>query len=124
MNASPPALIATWPTRLRNAEAVPQLNQPPCRWRIAAPFRAWVGLAPQPDMPPTVSASKLTPFGAATFSMMRLKGPRAAVPSSLPFIAVTADLSAVINNRILRADGIDHGPRLLDFCVLTDFGLH
>ena len=26
--------------------------------------------------------------------------------------------------RIFRAEGMDHGPRLLDCCVLADFGLH
>src|ERR1700733_8375739 len=96
MNATTPALIAMWPTMLRNAEAVPQLNQPPCRWRTAAPFRACVGMAHQPDMPPTASASKLTPSGAATRSMMPLNEPRAETPSSLPFMAATVDLRVVI----------------------------
>src|SRR6516225_7296795 len=96
MNASAPAAIAIWPTRLRNAEAVPQLNQPPCRWRIAALFRARAGFAHQPDIPPTVSLSKLMPSGSATCSMMPLNGARAPTPSSLPFMAATADLRAVI----------------------------
>ena len=56
-------LFAMWPTRLRNTRAVPQLNQPPCRWRIAAPFRTCAGMAHQPEMPPTVSPSKVTPSG-------------------------------------------------------------
>src|ERR1700677_110659 len=105
MNAFTPALIAIWPTRLRNADAVPQLNQPPCRWRIAAPFRACFGLAHQPDMPPTVSPSELTPSGAATRSMMPLNGPRAATPSSLPFMAATADLRLAIAAESSRLRG-------------------
>src|SRR2546425_6355928 len=62
---------------------------------IAAPFRGRAAFAHQPEIPPTVSASKVTPAGAATRSMMASNGPRAAVPASLPFTAATPARRAV-----------------------------
>src|SRR5213594_1353238 len=56
---------------------------------IAAPFRGRAGFAHQPEIPPTVSASKVTSVGAATRSMTASNGPRAAVPASLPLNAAT-----------------------------------
>src|SRR5579863_6542369 len=53
-------------------------------------------MAHQPDMPPTESASKAMPSGDGTRSMMPLNGARAPTPSSLPFMAATADLRVVI----------------------------
>jgi len=49
------------------------------------------GLAHQPDIPPTLAASKVTPSGNTTRSMTSLNGPRAAVPSNLPFMGATTD---------------------------------
>src|SRR5229473_2166447 len=62
---------------------------------IAAPFRGRACFAHQPETPPTVSASKVTPAGAATRSMIASNGPRAAVPASLPFTAATLARRAV-----------------------------
>src|SRR5437899_4538112 len=62
---------------------------------IAAPFRGRVGFAHQPEIPPTVSATKVTPAGAATRSMTASNGPRAAVPASLPLKAATLARRAV-----------------------------
>src|SRR6266446_2732959 len=62
---------------------------------IAAPFRGRTGFAHQPEIPPTVSATKVTPAGAATRSMTASNGPRAAVPASLPLKAATLARRAV-----------------------------
>src|SRR6266849_315398 len=62
---------------------------------IAACFRGRAGFAHKPEIPPTVSASKATPAGTATRSMMPSNGPRAAVPASLPFTAATLARRAV-----------------------------
>src|SRR6266516_4828563 len=62
---------------------------------IAAPFRGRAGFAHQPEIPPTVSASKVTSGGAATRSMTASNGPRAAVPASLPLKAATPARRAV-----------------------------
>src|SRR6266566_3207804 len=62
---------------------------------IAAPFRGRAGFAHQPEIPPTVSATKVTPAGAATRSMTASNGPRAAVPASLPLKAATLARRAV-----------------------------
>src|SRR6266566_1525013 len=62
---------------------------------IAAPFRGRAGFAHQPEIPPTVAASKVTPAGAATRSMTSSNGPRAAVPASLPLNAATLARRAV-----------------------------
>src|SRR2546426_8336642 len=62
---------------------------------IAAPFRGRAGFAHQPEMPPTVSAGKVPPAGAATRSMTASNGPRAAVPASLPLKAATLVRRAV-----------------------------
>src|SRR5882672_3027632 len=84
-----------WPTKFRYALALPKLNQPPCTCRIAACFRGRAGFAHTPDIPPTVSASKVTPAGAATRSMTASNGPRAAAPASLPLNAATLARRAV-----------------------------
>src|SRR5258706_2673908 len=62
---------------------------------IAAPFRGRPGFAHQPEIPPTVSASKVTPAGTVTCSMTASNGPRAAVPASLPFTVATLAHRAV-----------------------------
>src|SRR3989442_8113532 len=62
---------------------------------IAAPFRGRAGFAHQPEIPPTVSASKVKPAGAATRSMTASNGARAAVPASLPLKAATLARRAV-----------------------------
>src|SRR6267378_3881119 len=62
---------------------------------IAACLRGRAGFAHTPEIPPTVSALKVTPPGTATRSMMPLNGPRAAVPASLPFTAATLARRAV-----------------------------
>src|SRR5260221_6166575 len=62
---------------------------------MAASFRGRAGFAHTPEIPPTVSALKVTPAGTATRSMMPSNGPRAAVPASLPFTAATLARRAV-----------------------------
>src|SRR6266566_7781502 len=62
---------------------------------IAAPFRGRAGFAHKPEIPPTVSAAKVTSVGAATRSMTASNGPRAAVPASLPLKAATLARRAV-----------------------------
>src|SRR6267378_1178777 len=94
MKASAFAFKAMWPTKFRNACAVPQLNQPPCTLIISAPCRSCVGLAHQPGIPPTVAAPKVTLCGTAICSMTPLNGPRPAVPSIWPFICATTDRKA------------------------------
>ncbi len=59
------------------------------------PFLARPGFAHKPEIPPTVSAAKVTSVGAATRSMRSSNGPRAAVPASLPFTGATLDRRAV-----------------------------
>src|SRR6266550_7440017 len=61
----------------------------------AAPFCGRVGFAHKPEIPPTVSASKVTSVGAVTRSMTSLNGPRAAVPDSLPLNPATLARRAV-----------------------------
>jgi hypothetical protein len=86
------------------------------------------GLAHQPVIPPTIAASKVTPSGTETRSMMSSNGPRAAVPSSLPFMgattarkAATATASSSLRGwivirsrfRVRRDDRVDcHSPRI------------
>src|SRR5882672_10601135 len=105
MKASAPALDAMCPTKFRYARAVPRLNQPPCTCRIAAPFCERAGFAHQPEIPPTVSAAKVTSVGAATRSMRSSNGARAAVPASLPLNAATLARSALAPGESSRLSG-------------------
>src|SRR5712675_778244 len=57
---------------------------------IAASFLDCAGFAQKPEIPPTVSASKVTSVGATTRSMTSSNGARAAAPASLPLNDATA----------------------------------
>src|SRR3989442_3134956 len=105
MKAAAPALDAMCATKFRYARAVPRLNQPPCTCRIAAPLCGRAGFAQNPEIPPTVSASKVTSVGTATRSMSSSNGPRAAVPASLPLYAATLARSAVAPGESSRLSG-------------------
>src|SRR6266481_1579887 len=57
---------------------------------IAASFLDRAGFAQKPEIPPTVSASKVTSVGATSRSMTSSNGARAAAPASLPLNDATA----------------------------------
>src|SRR5579863_2778340 len=58
-------------------------------WRITAFGCAPFGFDHHPGTLPTAPASKVTPSGAATCSMMASKGTRAAVPRKRPLLGST-----------------------------------
>src|SRR6185503_15298179 len=125
------------PTRWRYALAVPKLNHPPCKCRIALPDRLDAGCTQRPGTSPTEPFSKVTSPGGGTRSIKASNCARASmVADRTPFAARIAAFMAVIAGAssgsrgciamdgvvsMCRSDAIcdPHSKRRID-CVLTN----
>ena|SRR5215472_16375625 len=113
MNASTPALSAMWPTRLRNARAVPQLNQLPCRWRIAAPFRARGRFGPPPGYAADRICLKGDAVGRCHVLHDAVERNSGSDSSEFAFHGCYCRPEGSHCGRIFRAEGMNHGQDCL-----------